>query len=91
VNARSIIECVEQKKNKALFSLSPISGKTHQLRVHMQAIGYPILHDKFYPQLQPKVDDDFSIPLQLLARELRFVDPVTGEERRFSCDNSLRL
>lgn len=90
-NSHSVIRCLQQTPQKALFELSPITGKTHQLRVHMQALGWPILNDKYYPQLQPLSEDNYSAPLQLLAKELQFIDPVTQEPRRFSCDSNLSM
>ncbi|WP_354263450.1 RluA family pseudouridine synthase [Arthrobacter sp. OAP107] len=62
-----------------LYRLEPHSGKTHQLRVHMASLGLGILHDSFYPELLDKAPDDYTKPLQLLARGIRFVDPVTKE------------
>ncbi len=90
-NSHSVIRCVQQTTHKALFELNPVTGKTHQLRVHMQALGWPILNDKYYPQLQPKSADNYSAPLQLLAKELQFIDPVTQQPKCFSCDNNLSL
>jgi tRNA pseudouridine32 synthase/23S rRNA pseudouridine746 synthase len=63
----------------ALYRLEPHSGKTHQLRVHMASLGLGILHDPFYPELLDKAPDDYTRPLQLLARGIRFVDPITGK------------
>ncbi|MGB4135297.1 MAG: pseudouridine synthase [Microbacterium sp.] len=63
--------------------LRPHTGRMHQLRVHLAALGAGILNDGFYPDLLPEAPDDFDRPLQLLARELRFVDPLTGEPREF--------
>lgn len=88
-NAHSVIDCVDLRAGKGLFELSPVTGKTHQLRVHMASIGHPIVNDKVYPVLQPKVDDDFSQPLQLLAKKLMFVDPITREARVFCSDRTL--
>ena len=90
-NSHSVIRCLQQTTEKALFELNPITGKTHQLRVHMQALGWPILNDKYYPQLQPLSADNYSAPLQLLAKELKFIDPVTEKPRHFRCDRSLSL
>ena len=90
-NSHSKIRCVEQIANKALFELNPITGKTHQLRVHMQEIGRPILNDKYYPELQPKSADNYSEPLQLLAKTLEFVDPITRRPRFFNYDGNLLL
>jgi len=88
-NAHSVIDCVEQRAGRGLFELSPVTGKTHQLRVHMASIGHPIMNDKVYPILKPKTDDDFSRPLQLLAKKLMFIDPITQAERVFYSDRSL--
>jgi len=71
------------------FRLKPHSGKTHQLRVHMSALGLGILNDAFYPRLWDKAPDDYARPLQLLARGIEFRDPVTGAEVRF--DSRLQL
>lgn len=90
-NSHSIIRCLEQANKKALFELSPITGKTHQLRLHMKALGWPILNDKYYPQLQSQSADNYSAPLQLLAKELKFIDPVTQQPRRFTYDGHLSL
>jgi tRNA pseudouridine32 synthase/23S rRNA pseudouridine746 synthase len=62
-----------------LYRLEPHSGKTHQLRVHMASLGLGILHDAFYPELLDKAPDDYTKPLQLLARGIRFTDPITGK------------
>lgn len=90
-NSHSSIRCLQKTGNKALFELKPTTGKTHQLRVHMQALGWPIMNDRYYPVLQPESADDYSQPLQLLARELRFIDPVSLQPRVFSCDEELTL
>ncbi|AWV07469.1 pseudouridine synthase [Marilutibacter maris] len=65
------------------YRLRPVTGRKHQLRVHMAALGAPILNDPLYPQLRAPAEDDFGRPLQLLARSLRFEDPLDGRERRF--------
>ena len=59
------------------YILRPISGRTHQLRVHMWNAGAPILGDQIYPLVLPESAEDFSQPLQLVARSLNFVDPFT--------------
>jgi len=63
---------------RALYRLEPHSGKTHQLRVHMASLGLGIVNDAFYPQLLDKAPDNYAKPLQLLARGIRFVDPISG-------------
>lgn len=65
------------------YTLHPRTGKTHQLRVHMNSLGLPIVGDDFYPRIQTRPYDDFSQPLELVARTLRFTDPITGESREF--------
>lgn len=68
----------------AHYRLSPLTGRRHQLRAQMAALGLPIVGDRIYPRLWPEDPADFSAPLQLLARELAFVDPLTGEPRCFT-------
>jgi tRNA pseudouridine32 synthase/23S rRNA pseudouridine746 synthase len=63
----------------ARYRLEPHSGKTHQLRVHMASLGLGIVNDAFYPDLLDKAPDDYTKPLQLLARGIRFVDPITKQ------------
>ena len=67
----------------------PVTGRKHQLRVHMAALGAPILGDPFYPVLAVPAADDYAHPLKLLAKSLAFVDPLTGEPRRFESRQSL--
>ena len=54
-------------------------------------LGIPILHDRIYPRLLPEGTDDFAHPLQLLAKHLRFTDPVTGALREFTSPRTLVL
>ncbi|TPQ20492.1 RluA family pseudouridine synthase [Streptomyces sporangiiformans] len=80
-NAVSRIELVEHRDGRARYRLLPSTGQTHQLRVHMNALGVPILGDPLYPVVTgPVAVGDFRRPLQLLARVLEFTDPVTGRE-----------
>ncbi len=87
-NAVSRVERVEHRPDGAgglaRYRLVPGTGQTHQLRVHMSALGVPILGDPLYPEVTaPGPAGDFRRPLQLLARALEFTDPVTGVEHRF--------
>ena len=66
------------RHRRALYRLEPHSGKTHQLRVHMASLGLGIVNDAFYPELLDKAPDNYAKPLQLLARGIRFVDPISG-------------
>jgi tRNA pseudouridine32 synthase/23S rRNA pseudouridine746 synthase len=65
------------------YTLHPRTGKTHQLRVHMNSLGLPIVGDDFYPSIRERSYDDFGQPLALVARTLRFIDPFTSEPREF--------
>ncbi|KAA8817645.1 23S rRNA pseudouridylate synthase [Bifidobacterium callitrichos] len=65
------------------YTLHPRTGKTHQLRVHMNSLGLPIRGDDFYPRVEQRAYDDFSQPLELVARRLSFIDPVSGEPCEF--------
>lgn len=75
----------------ACYRLSPVTGKRHQLRVHMAALGLPLRNDPFYPVVNDPPEGDYSRPLQLLARSLEFVDPLTGELRTFESAQRLVL
>lgn len=72
------------------FHLTPHTGKTHQLRIHMALLGLGILHDRFYPELLDDAPDDFEAPLQLLAKTLSFTDPITGQPRTFTSRRRLQ-
>lgn len=78
-NAETYVEPL----NDSRYRLTPRTGRTHQLRVHMASIGLPITGDPFYPNMIDVSPDDFSSPLQLLAHRLEFDDPVTGRARVF--------
>ncbi|MFD3454261.1 pseudouridine synthase [Streptomyces sp. NPDC058691] len=91
-NARSRVELLARDGALARYRLHPETGRTHQLRVHMNSLGLPILGDPVYPDVLPEpAPGDFGRPLQLLARLLEFDDPVTGEHRRFVSRRTLRL
>jgi tRNA pseudouridine32 synthase/23S rRNA pseudouridine746 synthase len=90
-NSHSRIRCLQISADNALFELSPITGKTHQLRLHMQSLGWPLLNDTYYPELQASKPDDYSKPLQLLAQKLQFIDPVTQQARSFFSTTELKL
>ncbi|MDT8444811.1 MAG: pseudouridine synthase [Desulfuromonadales bacterium] len=91
VNARSRIKLVACRDNRAHFLLYPLTGKKHQLRVHMSGLGFSILNDRYYPELLPRQADDFANPLQLIARRVRFVDPVSGRSMEFESERALLI
>ena len=86
-----VIETIGQRASYAKYGLSPVTGKKHQLRVHMNALGLPILNDRMYPPVANTPGDDYNLPLKLLAKSIAFDDPVTGEKRYFESQLSLRL
>lgn len=88
-NSETRIELIARLGDLAHYRLAPHTGKKHQLRAHMAALGVPILNDPWYPTMQAAKGDDFSRPLQLLAREIGFVDPLSGEPRLFSSRRTL--
>ncbi|MFE4923884.1 pseudouridine synthase [Streptomyces sp. NPDC056661] len=89
-NSESRIELLEHREGLGRYRLLPTTGRTHQLRVHMNGLGLPLVHDPVYPVIEPEgAADDWTRPLQLLARVLEFTDPVTGVPRRF--ESGLRL
>jgi tRNA pseudouridine32 synthase / 23S rRNA pseudouridine746 synthase len=89
VNARSAIHLMEVKGELARFVLQPRTGKTHQLRLHMSGLGFGILNDRYYPELQAEGEDNFHTPLQLVAQRLRFRDPLSGRIREFASERPL--
>ncbi|OIO72141.1 MAG: pseudouridine synthase [Zetaproteobacteria bacterium CG1_02_53_45] len=84
INARSRIRLLELRGEQARFALEPITGKTHQLRLHLGLIASHIIGDRLYPEYQPpETPPNYDNPLQLLAKSLNFTDPVSGENRHF--------
>lgn len=88
-NTHTRMELLEAAATWARYRLSPVTGKRHQLRVHMAALGLPLRNDPLYPVVNDAPEGDFSRPLQLLARSLAFTDPLTGEPRHFESTRSL--
>ncbi|MFJ2258829.1 RluA family pseudouridine synthase [Streptomyces sp. NPDC087844] len=89
-NAVTRVELMEHWEGRARYRLLPHTGQTHQLRVHMSALGVPILGDPLYPEVTgPVPTGDFRRPLQLLARVLEFTDPVTGHSHSFRSGRTL--
>jgi len=88
-NARTRIEVVDSTGPVWRYRLHPVTGRKHQLRVHMAGLGAPILGDDLYPDLL--ADGPADTPLQLLAKELTFDDPLSGQRRTFTSGLSLHL
>jgi tRNA pseudouridine32 synthase/23S rRNA pseudouridine746 synthase len=106
-NSETWIDCIERistqeiaiqsddKKERqwARYLLKPVTGQRHQLRVHMNALGLPLLGDQFYPlvRIGPEENDNFENPLQLLAKSIFFKDPISGFSRSFTSSLSLKV
>lgn len=93
-NAVSTIGLLSTYGDRGVYRLTPETGRTHQLRLHMSGLGIPIDGDPLYPQVRPDLAaapdrGDFSDPLQLLAYAVEFDDPMTGDRRRFVSNRSL--
>lgn len=82
-NAHTRMSIIEIKNEMARYRLEPLTGRKHQLRVHMAALGIPILNDRIYPVTLPATEDDLSRPLKLVARSVEFADPLTGRPMHF--------
>jgi tRNA pseudouridine32 synthase/23S rRNA pseudouridine746 synthase len=90
-NSETHIDRLEVRGAWARYALAPHTGKRHQLRVHLNALGLPMAGDQFYPRVRrgPGEPEDFADPLRLLAKAIEFTDPVTGLPRRFESRRSL--
>jgi tRNA pseudouridine32 synthase/23S rRNA pseudouridine746 synthase len=90
-NTDTLIELITQKMSWAKYRLTPGSGKKHQLRCHLNALGIAIKDDQIYPELTPyqEYDIDITKPLQLLAKEVSFLDPMTNIQRVFVSKRAL--
>ncbi|GAK61015.1 hypothetical protein U27_00913 [Candidatus Vecturithrix granuli] len=89
VNAITRVTLLDRTESHAYFRLEPFTGKQHQLRLQLTLLGCQILYDRYYPVLQPKQPDDYNHPLQLLAKELDFLDPLTQQFMQFRTTRSL--
>jgi tRNA pseudouridine32 synthase / 23S rRNA pseudouridine746 synthase len=84
-NAQTFVEHLGDGR----YRLTPRTGRTHQLRVHMASLGLPIAGDPLYPNVIDVAPDDFCTPLQLIAHRLEFDDPISGVRRWFVSARSL--
>jgi tRNA pseudouridine32 synthase/23S rRNA pseudouridine746 synthase len=95
-NAETAIALLEVQGDRARYGLTPITGKRHQLRVHMSALGIPIENDRLYPRILPapngrsELEAVYKEPLKLLAKRVEFIDPISGALRRFESRQGLQ-
>ena len=88
-NSETCISVISNLGSLTLYQLLPRTGKKHQLRLHLAALGIPIINDKLYPAVTPSDDSDFSRPLKLLAKSISFQDPLTGRQHYFESNARL--
>src|ERR1044071_5682504 len=81
-NSETRVDVLGSRGEGTLYEARPLTGRKHQVRLHLAALGAPILNDRLYPELLPDVRGDFNAPLKLLARSVSFRDPLTSRERR---------
>ena len=91
VNAETELVLESRIDGHGIYRLTPLTGRTHQLRLHLAGLGLPIVDDPLYPEITRTDPDDFSRPLQLLAGELAFDDPVDGSPRHYASARRLPL
>lgn len=90
-NSQTHISLIQHNETWGLYQLKPSTGKQHQLRVHLNYLNIPIKNDSFYPSVIHKENDDFSAPLQLLAKEIYFIDPLNQQPMHFCSELVLTL
>jgi len=88
-NSETCIDVLKNMGNATLYRLTPVTGKKHQLRVHLAALGIPIINDRLYPDVQPCEADNVDFPLKLIARAISFQDPLTGQDRYFESSREI--
>lgn len=88
-NSETHISVISTHGSLSLYQLIPITGRKHQLRLHLAALGIPVVNERLYPSFTPSPDDDFAKPLKLLAKSISFRDPLSGREHYFESGTQL--
>lgn len=89
-NSETRVRLLSRAGAASLYEARPLTGRKHQVRLHLAALGIPVVNDRLYPEvLPPPAHEDFSAPLQLLAKSVTFRDPLTGRERHFESERRL--
>jgi tRNA pseudouridine32 synthase/23S rRNA pseudouridine746 synthase len=88
-NAETRVRLLAEGGGVSLYEARPLTGRKHQVRVHLAALGIPVLNDRLYPEVLPDEREEFSAPLKLLARSVSFRDPLTGRERYYESGRKL--
>jgi tRNA pseudouridine32 synthase/23S rRNA pseudouridine746 synthase len=88
-NSETYVEIIEHSNDLARYLLMPRTGKKHQLRVHMAALGIPIINDQIYPTYIASEIENYQTPLQLLAKRIEFTDPLSNQTRVFESKKEL--
>jgi tRNA pseudouridine32 synthase/23S rRNA pseudouridine746 synthase len=88
-NSETRVDLLAARGEVSLYEARPLTGRKHQVRLHLAALGMPILNDRLYPEALPDAPAEFDAPLQLLARSLSFRDPLTGRARSFQSEREL--
>ena len=88
-NSETRVDLIAARDDVSLYEARPLTGRKHQVRLHLAALGLPVLNDRLYPEALPAALEDFSAPLKLLARSVSFRDPLTGHECYFESERKL--
>ena len=88
-NSETHLRLLGRGPGAALYEARPVTGRKHQVRLHLSALGIPVLNDRLYPEVRPAAPEEFDAPLKLLARSISFRDPLTGRERHFESGRAL--
>ncbi|MBV8859398.1 MAG: pseudouridine synthase [Acidobacteria bacterium] len=88
-NSETRVELIAEREGGTLYEARPLTGRKHQVRLHLAALGLPVLNDRLYPEALPDTPEDFSAPLKLLAKSLSFRDPLTGRILHFESERGL--